>query len=115
MIGWLRHRWLVFRLGVHFGVFAFVLISLVSCFPYIGGVDGLRAAEAGSDVSHGELSRRIDSLEELLAERRITALEVKVAANTTMLWAALAGLAALVAETFGRILSLLVPQLRRSA
>jgi len=108
-MSWAKQRWLVFRLGIHFGVFLFVLISLVTCYPHIGGVvSAFGSGELVETVTHGEIARRLEALEAIGIERRLTALEVKVSANTTMLWAALAGLAALVAETFGRIFSVLV-------
>jgi len=122
MIDW-RHPWQAIRIGAQLGVLGWILISLVACFPYLAlsvpelvaaaPEDGALLAMAGSDEpTHGELSRRLEALEGLLMERRLTALEVGVAANSKMLWSALAGLGLLVAETFGRIFPVLLARVR---
>lgn len=107
----IRQLFLFVRMSAHFLVLSLICISLVLYWP--GSRLLVPAAQAGEFVSGafvtpdvvtlGELTRRLERVEAIDLEHRLAQLEARVEALSTLLWASLFGLGALVLEMFGRM------------
>lgn len=106
-----RQILILVRMSAHFLVLSVIVISLLMYWP--GSRLLVPAAQAGELVSGGfvtsevvtlgELTRRIERVEGIELEHRLSQLEARVEALSTLLWSGLFGLAALVLEMFGRM------------